>query len=1078
MSQFSSRPAATPATRRRVVTPATRRRVAAVVAVTVLIASIVSASGAFAADPAPLVPATLSVHALPASTDATPTGDPDAAAATDAAANDVGRGELVAATELRPGIQYTEAVAHANDRIRFTPGGRVSVGFNPRAGDGWAVGGRAPRALPAGNASGRQIVASAQGSEWAAGAPADVGTRPAEPAPAPVDAPTVDPADVSAAEGASAARPSVADAASPANAGLLRQVFGFLPYWELSDSATTLNYDVLSTIAYFSVGADARGNLLKKNADGSPTTGWAGWGSSRLTSVINTAHQKKTRVVLTITMFAWTSGQAARQATLLGSSTARLNLARQAAAAVRDRGVDGINLDFEPIASGQAANFTRFVRTMRAELNRIRAGYQLTFDTTGYIGNYPIEAATAPGGADAIFIMGYDYRTAGVGRVGSIAPLAGPAYDLTDTVRAFTARVPASKLILGIPYYGRAWSTETSGLHSKNTSGAKFGSSNTVVYTTAVEYAAKYGRRWDPIERSPYVAYRRENCTTTYGCVTSWRQIYYDDPVSLGAKYDLINRYGLRGAGMWALGYDGTRTDLNKVLAAKFLRDTTPPTVGIRTLAWRQRDQGFVVSWAGEDTSGIANYDVQRSVDGGAWASWLTATKKTSEVFVGVAGHGYAFRARGRDVKGNLGTWNTTAVWRPAPRLAVGGFGGVTTDRLSIRVAPDTAAAKVGELSAGDIVSIVGGPTTADGYTWWQVSGPLREWRAVSPIDEGIWVAAGTAADPWIVASRAPNSTFVDPVIKGLTIGDTSRAFSPNGDGYRDSIRLRWTNALALNSLVLKVFRSTGALVGTIPLADKGAGAQSHDWDGRVNGVRVGDGLYLLELVGTAGAATYAAPSNQPPNAAQLAAFGVTVDTASPVTPGSLVWSPALFFPQDGDAYATSSRVSFRLQRAASTTLRIYDRAGRYVKTAWVNRSLPTGTWSWTWTGRNGAGALVARGWYRAVLTATSSAGRVTVSKLVLADAFSVVASPAAPSGGQTVTMTIRSAEPLRSAPIVSFAQPGRLATSKTATSVGSGRYTVRFFVSSGATGRATVRISARDAAGRAVSQAFSLTVR
>ena len=92
--------------------------------------------------------------------------------------------------------------------------------------------------------------------------------------------------------------------------------------------------------------------------------------------------------------------------------TARLKLARQVAAAVRDRGADGVNLDFEPIVAGYADEFTALVRPIRSELNTDPTGYQLTFDTTGSIGNYPIEAATAPGGADAIFIMGYDYRTA------------------------------------------------------------------------------------------------------------------------------------------------------------------------------------------------------------------------------------------------------------------------------------------------------------------------------------------------------------------------------------------------------------------------------------------------------------------------------------------------------------------------------------------------------------------------------------------------------------------------------------------------------------------------------------------
>ena len=53
-------------------------------------------------------------------------------------------------------------------------------------------------------------------------------------------------------------------------------VFGFLPYWELSDSSAVLNYPTLSTIAYFSVGVDRSGNLVKKNSDGTTSTGWGG----------------------------------------------------------------------------------------------------------------------------------------------------------------------------------------------------------------------------------------------------------------------------------------------------------------------------------------------------------------------------------------------------------------------------------------------------------------------------------------------------------------------------------------------------------------------------------------------------------------------------------------------------------------------------------------------------------------------------------------------------------------------------------------------------------------------------------
>ena len=233
------------------------------------------------------------------------------------------------------------------------------------------------------------------------------------------------------------------------------------------------------------------GDLQRTNSDGSTTVGWGGWTSSKMTGVMNAAHASGARVVLTVQSFAWTSAGVARQRSLLGSAANRANLARQIAAAVRDRGADGVNLDFEPIISGYSDEFTALVRSVRAELNKVARGYQITFDTTGWIGNYPIGDATASGGADAVVVMGYDYRTGSSSAVGSVAPLGGPSYDIGDTIRAYLARLPASKVILGVPYYGRAWSTATSGLDAKNISGAKNGASTTVVYGTAVQFARR-----------------------------------------------------------------------------------------------------------------------------------------------------------------------------------------------------------------------------------------------------------------------------------------------------------------------------------------------------------------------------------------------------------------------------------------------------------------------------------------------------------------------------------------------------------------------------------------------------------
>jgi spore germination protein YaaH len=663
-------------------------------------------------------------------------------------------------TKLQPGIHYEDALAHADDRIDFKPGGRVTVGFRPRADDAWDVGGRAPRALPAGSASGREMMPTKSGVAPAAKPSAEPSAEPAPSSTAPIDAPAIDPSEVPAADGASAVLAPAADPLEVDGTRLRRQVMGFLPYWEVSDAV--LDYELLSTIAYFSVGADKYGNLLKLDPDGTPTTGWGGWTSSRMTSIINAAHTKGTRVVLTISVFAWSSGQAALQGALLGDPAARQNLAVQAADAVRARGADGINLDFEPIASGYADEYTLFVRAVRAELNKRAAGYQLTFDTTGYIGNYPIEAATAPGGADAIFIMGYDYRTASSGYAGSIDPLSGPAYDLEDTVNAYAARVAPSKLILGVPWYGRAWSTVSDAVNAKTQSGLKYGESNSVLYDTAADYAKQYGRRWDTREQSPWIAYQRQNCTTTYGCVTTWRQVYYDDAESLTRRYDMINRMDLRGTGIWALGYDADRVDLRKAIAEKFLYDKTLPLAGVRALAPSQATETFTVSWVGSDDSGILDYDLQVSIHGGPWHDWLIHTNATSASYAGADAYGYAFRVRARDTQGNVGAWNVGSVYQSKAALAPGGFGKVVVSTLNVRSGAGVSKPLVTTASAGTILAITGGPVSADGYSWYEVSLPIKEWAPVAGVRTNVWVASSSSSSTFVAAVAAPNATLVD----------------------------------------------------------------------------------------------------------------------------------------------------------------------------------------------------------------------------------------------------------------------------------------------------------------------------
>ena len=67
--------------------------------------------------------------------------------------------------------------------------------------------------------------------------------------------------------------------------------------------------------------------------------------------------------------------------------------------------------------------------------------------------------ALAPN-VDAFFVMAYDMSFGNMsGHAGPNAPLNGWTYNDTLSVSQYLTKAPASKVILGVPYYGYKWST-------------------------------------------------------------------------------------------------------------------------------------------------------------------------------------------------------------------------------------------------------------------------------------------------------------------------------------------------------------------------------------------------------------------------------------------------------------------------------------------------------------------------------------------------------------------------------------------------------------------------------------------
>jgi hypothetical protein len=164
------------------------------------------------------------------------------------------------------------------------------------------------------------------------------------------------------------------------------------------------------------------------------------------------------------------------------------------------------------------------------------------------------------------------------------------------------------------------------------------------------------------------------------------------------------------------------------IASATITLDTLAPTAQVAPLPAKAVATEFNVSWSGTDaTSGIADYDVQCSDGDGPWTEWLVGTNLTVSKFSAEDGHTYRFRARARDVAGNLEAYPeagagpvrvlvpvvTVTIDEPLPDA-------VARDKLTVR---GTSAHTDPEIGVkGVLVSVDGGPwQNATGTTGWSL---------------------------------------------------------------------------------------------------------------------------------------------------------------------------------------------------------------------------------------------------------------------------------------------------------------------------------------------------------------------
>ena len=186
-------------------------------------------------------------------------------------------------------------------------------------------------------------------------------------------------------------------------------------------------------------------------------------------------------------------------------------------------------------------------------------------------------------------------------------------------------------------------------------------------------------------------------------------------------------------------------------------------------------------------------------------------------------------------------------------------------------------------------------------------------------------------------------------------------AFSPNGDGVRDTVRLHG----GLSDSAAWTIVVTNAS-GTVVARFSGTGpAAAATWDGHdTSGNRAPDGTYT---------ASFAASDDN--GTARPASTTVRIDTLSPQITG-LAATPTVVSP-NGDRFADSAAVGFSLSETSSVGLTVLDAKGTVVRTL-PAISEASGSRRLVWDGKIGtASALTVApdGTYQLVLRATDAAG-------------------------------------------------------------------------------------------------------
>lgn len=336
------------------------------------------------------------------------------------------------------------------------------------------------------------------------------------------------------------------------------KVLGWHPHWKGS-AYENYNLSLLTHIAYFSY------DLNPKDGSYHSIYNW------EKTKLIELAQRKGCKVLLAVNNFGKENNHL-----FLDNPESQKKMIATVMSLIKERSANGVAIDFEGLAKEDSNKFVTFISDLSTSLGQENKDYELIVALPGlkHHGSYDVSKLDAY--VDLFVIMTYDYYGSWSKAAGPVAPLQGGDVwkkgNVEESIKIYLdTGVTPSKFLLGIPYYGAQWETKPADFPSK---AIKFeghqayseikeafkkkpfydSTSQTVYYLTIEKEKNQSALPWfDVMQRS-----KKKQV-----------QLWFDNPQSLGLKYDYVLKKQLGGIGIWALGFDDGYIDLWKVIAEK-----------------------------------------------------------------------------------------------------------------------------------------------------------------------------------------------------------------------------------------------------------------------------------------------------------------------------------------------------------------------------------------------------------------------------------------------------------------------------------------------------------------------------